>query len=162
LEGDCEKDGADHHADPEDDVFGEVNGSMRDITPGEFIHIRGTLGDSYKIGPQDASKSNDKAQEGESTSLEAIIPLFPAIEVGIQVLSLHTLHILELHNRLIINYIFKNRISNLQHCFDFIKIDRIYQSLSINSAKPGGLWIAFLLLVSSMMKQARMVSMATL
>lgn len=55
LEGDGEKNGTDHHTYSKDDVFGEMDGCVGDIGPGERFNIWRTLANCDIVGPHDAS-----------------------------------------------------------------------------------------------------------
>lgn len=76
LEGDGEQDGADHHADAENDVLGVADGSVGDVGPGELLDVRGTLGTGHMVGPEDAPQPHDHPQQGEHAGLEAEAGVF--------------------------------------------------------------------------------------
>lgn len=56
-----------------------MNGSMSDISPRELIDIWWALGDSHIVCPHDAAESDNKAEEGEGSTLEAVVSLLSSV-----------------------------------------------------------------------------------
>ena len=61
LKGYCKYNWCDHHADSEDNVLWEFNGSMGDISPREFIDIWRGFRYGHEVCCEDTSESEDES-----------------------------------------------------------------------------------------------------
>lgn len=70
LEGNAKEGGSHHEPDPENNVFGEMDGRMGDISPREWFHIGRSLTHCDLIGPQNAHHRDHEPQQWECTAIE--------------------------------------------------------------------------------------------